>query len=82
MKKLLFVFAMLSLTVHAGCAMCCHPFDYNYAAFDENQLSGHRAGSAFAPYSSQSVVTEQAPTPEIVEQAQEEDVLYYDQTAP
>ncbi|MBI1246759.1 hypothetical protein GC197_02810 [bacterium] len=81
MKKLLFVFAMLSLTVHAGCAMCCHPFDYNYAAFDEAQLSGSRAGSAWAPYSTQSVITEEAPSEEILEEPSEEEVLYYDESA-
>ncbi|GAA4440373.1 hypothetical protein [Bremerella cremea] len=76
MKKLLSVVATLMLLANVGCTMCSHPFDYEYAAFDEAQLSGQRAGSAFAPYSSQSVVTEVGPT----EAAIEEEVMYYETT--
>ncbi|QDU76958.1 hypothetical protein Pan97_40170 [Bremerella volcania] len=77
MKKLLTLLACVVLMSNVGCTMCSHPFDYSYAAYDEAQMSGHRAGSAFSPYSSESVVTETAPSEQIIE---EEEVIYYDQS--
>ena len=77
MKKLLTAVATLMLLANVGCTMCSHPFDYEYAAFDEAQLSGHRAGSAFAPHSTQSIVTEVMPEEQIIE----EEVMYYDESA-
>ncbi|WDI40458.1 hypothetical protein [Bremerella sp. P1] len=76
MKKLLTLLASVVLMANVGCTMCSHPFDYSYAAYDEAQASGHRAGSAFSPYSSESVVTETVPSEEIVE----EEVVYYDES--
>lgn len=75
MKKLLTLLAGVVLLSNVGCTMCSHPFDYSYAAHDEAQMSGHRAGSAFSPYASESVVTQSAPAEEIVE----EEVIYYDE---
>ncbi|MHC2070384.1 hypothetical protein ACYFX5_23160 [Bremerella sp. T1] len=79
MKKLLTLLASISLLANVGCSMCSHPFDYNYAAYDEAQMSGHRAGSAFAPYSTQSVITESAPV-EVEGEVIEEEVIYYDES--
>ncbi|MFN3151840.1 hypothetical protein [Bremerella sp.] len=76
MKKLLTLLASLVLMANVGCTMCSHPFDYSYAAYDEAQMSGHRAGSAFSPYSSESVITESAPTEQVIE----EEVIYYDES--
>lgn len=76
MKKLLTLLASLVLITNVGCTMCSHPFDYSYAAYDEAQMSGHRAGSAFSPYSSESVITESAPTEQVIE----EEVIYYDES--
>lgn len=62
--------------------MCAHPFDYTYAAHDEAQLSGHRAGSAMAPYSTTSVISQQVPpTPPTATPSEEEiteEIYYYD----
>ncbi len=77
MKKLLSLLACVPLMANVGCSMCSHPFDYSYAAYDEAQMSGHRAGSAFSPYSSQSIVTESAP---VTEEIVEEEVIYYDES--
>ena len=76
MKKLLTLLASTVLMTNVGCTMCSHPFDYSYAAYDEAQSSGHRAGSAFSPYQSTSVISETAPAEEIVE----EEVVYYDES--
>lgn len=76
MKKLLTLLASLVLMANVGCTMCSHPFDYSYAAYDEAQMSGHRAGSAFSPYSSESVITESAPAEQVIE----EEVIYYDES--
>lgn len=76
MKKLLTLLAGAVLMANVGCTMCSHPFDYSYAAYDEAQMSGHRAGSAFSPYSSESIVTQAAPDEEIIE----EEVMYYDES--
>lgn len=76
MKKLLTLLAAAVLMANAGCTMCSHPFDYSYAAYDEAQMSGHRAGSAFSPYASESVVTQSVPA----EAAMEEEVIYYDES--
>ncbi|MEW4561017.1 hypothetical protein AB1K70_00720 [Bremerella sp. JC770] len=75
MKKLLTLLATLVLTANVGCTMCSHPFDYSYAAYDDAQMSGHRAGSAFSPYTTQSVVTETVPSEQVIE----EEVVYYDE---
>jgi len=80
MKKLLTLMASLALMTNLGCAMCSHPFDYSYAAYDEAQMSGHRAGSAFSPYTSESVVTETIPSEQAMEEVVEEEVIYYDES--
>ncbi|MBA2115611.1 hypothetical protein [Bremerella alba] len=76
MKKLLTLLASLALMTNVGCSMCSHPFDYSYAAYDDAQMSGHRAGSAFSPYTSESIVTESVPAQQIIE----EEVIYYDES--
>ena len=63
MKKLLCLTTLLMAAGSMGCSMCSHPFDYSYAAFDEAQLHGQRAGSALAPTSSHSVMTVDEPIP-------------------
>jgi len=40
---------ILLLSCGLGCSVCSHPFDYSYAAYDDAQMYGERAGSAFAP---------------------------------
>jgi len=50
MNKIVTIIGLLALLpATIGCTMGAHPFDYSYAAYDVNQASGHRAGSAFAP---------------------------------
>ncbi|WP_146118560.1 hypothetical protein [Blastopirellula marina] len=85
MKTSLYLIASVMLVSSLGCSMCSHPFDYNYAAFDEAQMSGQRAGSAFAPYSSSShtVVSEPVPAEPAGEgEMLEEEVMYYDSANP
>ncbi|WP_147274182.1 hypothetical protein [Bremerella cremea] len=83
MKTFLYLIASFMLTSSLGCAMCSHPYDYTYAAFDEAQLSGQRAGSAFAPYSSHTVISEGVPVESIDEgEILEEEVMYYDSENP
>jgi len=55
--------------------MCSHPFDYSYAAYDEAQMHGHRAGSSLAAYSSESVLTASGYEGESIV---EEEVVYHD----
>ena len=85
MKTSLYLIATVMLSSSLGCSMCSHPFDYSYAAFDEAQMSGHRAGSAFAPYSSNihTVIDGAGPTEADGEiESMEEEVIYYDSANP
>lgn len=82
MKTPLCLLASILLAGSLGCTMCAHPFDYSYAAYDEAQMSGHRAGSAMAPYTTTSVISEGvSPTPPAATPSEEEiseEILYYD----
>ena len=80
MKTPLYLLAAVLLAGSLGCTMCAHPFDYSYAAYDEAQMSGHRAGSALAPYATTSVMSEPMPTPPAPPMAEgiSEEVLYYE----
>lgn len=83
MKTTLYLIATVMLAGNLGCAMCSHPYDYTYAAYDEAQLSGHRAGSAFAPYTTHTVMNEATPIEtEIESSVMEEEVYYYDSENP
>lgn len=85
MKTTLYLIAMFLLAGNLGCAMCSHPYDYTYAAYDDAQLSGQRAGSAWAPHSSTShtVMSEGTPVEaEYSEEFSEGEVMYYDSETP
>lgn len=84
MKTSLYLIASVMLAGNLGCAMCSHPYDYTYAAYDEAQLSGHRAGSALAPYTTTHTVINEA-TPietEIEGSVLEDEVYYYESETP
>jgi len=75
MKLLSFALIAVALCLNVGCTMCSHPFDYSYAAFDEAQTQGHRAGSSLAGYSSESILTSGGYHEETII---EEEVVYHD----
>jgi len=54
MLRLLYMLTLAAFCfVSSGCAMCCAPYDYDYAAFggrwERYDMTNGRAGSAFAP---------------------------------